>query len=74
VIQLPSLLIIFSEQRPLKFNDHGKKYLPNKNVIKKKTNNHVPSNMCMNTSVQDGAAPHLASLDVLNHKIKLIWD
>jgi hypothetical protein len=25
VIQLPSLLTIFSEQRPLKFNDHGKK-------------------------------------------------
>jgi hypothetical protein len=25
VIQLPSLLTIFTEQRPLKFNDHGKK-------------------------------------------------
>jgi hypothetical protein len=24
VIQLPSLLTIFSEQRPLKFSDHGK--------------------------------------------------
>jgi hypothetical protein len=27
VIQLPSLLTIFSEQRPLKFNDHGKTIL-----------------------------------------------